>query len=330
MGRQYTSCARLALLFEIVLCATTAVFSADNTRAKDSAKDDARVGIGVQLMPVGTWPTIVQVRSNSPAVDAGLLPGDRICAITDNGVSITVNGASATDVESRLLGKENSQIEILVTSREQYPFAVPRRLSLFRRYVSSYDCAISDPYVPFKEFFATHAEDGVLYQVPEFGRLYDWRGSAVSPHVIYTREGIVLSVKVKSDVISARTLDVYACLRIPSGNVTLTISLCSNVNDGLADYGNPNILMTVPPCRINDVLTKGISQRIKDQFELAAHNYHWTPQIWQGNATNEFLSPPSEIIELDYPTEDRRGEGGTGGQEHSRGAEGRRSKIQSQ
>lgn len=256
--------------------------------------------VGIELMNLGLWPTVVRVYSNSPAAAVGLKPGDRICTIVDGKNTFDARAQDVSVIEDSLCGPEGTTVTLTVTERTQFPFAEPRCRKLRRqRIMPNEDSTALDPYEPFKEYFIRHAADGILNQVPEFAIINGRFGAPIDPVVSYTRDSVDLSVLVPVGKGRNRLLEVCVRKAVPRGNMSMLIRFCEKGDGGLLNYGEPRIHMEVPMRYFGTIVTNGIAEGVKTKFINAVEKNKWVPlpRIGGGSA---IVGMPSRPIMLEY------------------------------
>ena len=255
--------------------------------------------IGIELMSLGSWPTVVRVHHGSSAEKAGLKVGDRLCSIADRRGTLNTKTQDVSDVMTWLCGPEDTTVTLTVTERTWFPFAEPKLLRVRRQAIMiNGKVSILDPYEPFKEYFIQHAMDGVLYQVPAFAIINGRLGSPMDPLLSYTPNSIDLSVLVPAGK-GGRLLELRVRKAVQSGDMSMMMHFCGKGDGDLLNYGAPWICMEVPMEYFGTIATNGIADDIKAKFIDAAEKDKWSPlpRIGMGSAV---VALPSEPVMLQY------------------------------
>jgi carboxyl-terminal processing protease len=82
----------------------------EQARAWDESISGNFVGIGVTVDTTGRLPVIIAPMQNSPAFEAGILPGDTILAV--DGIDLVAEGIEATDAVDLVRGEVGTQVTL--------------------------------------------------------------------------------------------------------------------------------------------------------------------------------------------------------------------------
>ncbi len=93
-----------------VLDSKSGYLTAEELHKKKERGEGSQVGIGANITYINDTATIYNVRINSPADSAGLVPGDRIVAIDGE----TILNADLKDVNSKIAGEKGEEVELLL------------------------------------------------------------------------------------------------------------------------------------------------------------------------------------------------------------------------
>jgi|GEM_PF-2868838 len=109
----------------------TEYMTAEEYGQYEDDRDSVRFGVGIGIVYDEELQTVVTetVYENSPALEAGILPGDVLLAVgEDGGESVSVIGMTTEQIADLVRGDENTVVHLLMRRGEQQvAFAVTRR-----------------------------------------------------------------------------------------------------------------------------------------------------------------------------------------------------------